>query len=143
MTDKRLYEEMQHVELTLLASRGQFRLLAQKINEGITFSRAQSLEKMLYTGLLSEASGDTLTAEKNFAVLARYNPFFEEGIIAAARYFKQYSKDPMMAYTILTDAIHVNRKSVKLLNAYIAEAARMGFDNYAADGEEALREIIH
>jgi hypothetical protein len=143
MTDKRLYEDMQHVELELLASRGQFRLLAQKINEGITFNRAQSLEKMLYTGLLSEASGDTLVAEKNFAVLARYNPFFEEGIIAAARYFKQHSADPMKAYTILTDAIHVNRKSVRLLKAYIAEASRMGFDNYAADGEEALREITN
>lgn len=141
MTDKRLYDDMQHFELELLASRGQLRLLAQKINEGITFSHAQSLEKMLYTGLLSEASGDTLAAEQNFNILARYNPFYEEGIIAAARYFKQHSKDPMKAYTILTDAIHVNRKSVRLLNAYIAEAARMGFDNYAADAEEALKEI--
>jgi hypothetical protein len=143
MSDKRLFEEMQHIELELLASRGQFRLLAQKINEGITFNRAQALEKMLYTGLLSEASGDTLAAEKNFAVLARYNPFFEEGIIAAARHYKKYSADPMKAYNILTDAIHVNRKSVRLLTAYIAEATRMGFDNYAADAEEALKEITN
>ena len=141
MTNKKLYNQMQHIELELLASRGQLRLLAQKINEGITFDQGQSLEKMLFTGLLSEASGDTLTAEKNFAVLAEYNPFFEEGIIAAARYYKSHSSVPMKAYTILTNAIHVNRKSVRLLRAYIAEAARMGFDNYAADGEEALKEI--
>jgi Flp pilus assembly protein TadD len=141
LSNKKLFDDMQHFELELLASRGQLRLLAEKINEGIEFNRAQSLEKLLYTALLSEASGDTLTAEKNYKVLATYNPFFEEGIIAAARYFKKHSADPMKAYNILTDAIHINRKSIRLLNAYIAEAVRMGFDKYAADADEALREI--
>jgi len=141
LTDKKLYDRMQHFELELLASRGQLRLLSEKINEGITFSRAQNLEKLLYTAMLSEASGDTITAEANYNVLAVYNPFYEEGIIAAARYFKSHSTNYLKAYSILTDAIHVNKKSVRLLTAYMAEAARMGFDRYAADAEEALREI--
>jgi len=141
LTDKNLYDRMQHFELTLMASRGQLRLLADKINEGITFSRAQELEKLLYTAMLNEASGDTVQAAKNYSVLATWNPFYEEGIIAAARYFKGHSADSFKAYNILTDAMHVNRKSVRLLNAYAAEAARMGFDKYATDATEALKEI--
>lgn len=141
LTDKNLFDRMQHFELELLASRGQLRLLAEKINEGITFSKSQQLEKMLYTAMIAEASGDTVTAAKNYSVLAVYNPFYEEGIIAAARYFKNHSQDSFKAYNILTNAMHVNKKSVRLLRAYIAEAARMGFDNYATDGEAELKDI--
>jgi Flp pilus assembly protein TadD len=88
LTDRSLFERMQHVELELLASRGELRLLATKINEGIEFKPSRNLEKLLYTALLSEANGDTATAETNYKILAVYNPFYEEGIIAAARYFK-------------------------------------------------------
>ncbi|HEU5290788.1 MAG TPA: hypothetical protein VFU05_09115 [Cyclobacteriaceae bacterium] len=137
-TDEALYEKIQHFELELLASRGQFRLLATKINEGITFSQPRELEKMLYTALISEASGDTTTAELNYKVLSTYNPFYEEGVIAAARYFKKHSTDPLRAYNILTDAFHVNKNSIRLLTAYIAEAARMGFDQYAASASQEL-----
>lgn len=142
LTDKILHEKIQRAELELLASRGEVRLLATKINDdGITFDAAHELEKLLYTAMVSEVSGDTTVATKNYEVLAAYNPFFEEGIIAAARYFKKHSSDPMKAYTILTDAIHVNRNSVRLLNAYIAEAVRMGFDNYAADANLELEKL--
>jgi hypothetical protein len=141
LTDKSLYDRMQHVELELMASRGQLRLLAEKINEGITFSRSQQLEKMLYAAMFSEVSGDTLAAEANYKVLAVYNPFYEEGIIAAARYYKSHSTDSFKAYNILTDALHVNRRSVRLLTAYVAEAVRMGLDNYAAEAEATLQEI--
>ena len=137
-TDPVLNEKIQHFELELLASRGQFRLLATKINEGITFRQPRALEKMLYTALISEASGDTTTAALNYKVLSTYNPFYEEGVIAAARYFKKHSNDPLQAYNILTDAFHVNKNSIRLLTAYVAEAARMGFDEYAASASQEL-----
>lgn len=140
-SDKNLNEKINHFELELLASRGQLGLLATKINDDITFNQSQQLEKMLYTGLLSEASGDTATAKMNYQILAVYNPFYEEGIIASARYFKRHSNDPLKAYNILTDAIHVNKNSIRLLTAYVAEAARMGFDEYAADAAQQLEEL--
>jgi Flp pilus assembly protein TadD len=139
-TDALLNERIQYFELELLASRGQLRLLASKINDGIEFNRSRSLEKMLYTAMLNEASGDTLAAEKNYRVLAKANPFYEEGIIAAARYYKKHSTDPLKAYTIITDALHVNLNSIRLLNVYIAEAVRMGYDEYAADAVMQLEE---
>ena len=140
-SDKKLLDKIQHFELELLASRGQVRLLATTINEGVTFDRSQELEKTLYTALLHEVNGDTIQAERNYKVLASYNPFYEEGIIAAARYYKKHSNDPLQAYNILTDAVHVNRNSIRLLTAYVAEAARMGFDEYAADAAQQLEEL--
>ena len=140
-SDKILYERIQHFELELLASRGQLRLLATKINEGITFSQPHQLEKILYTAMMSEVGGDTATAAINYRVLSVYNPFYEEGVIAAARYFKAHSTDTFKAYNILTEALHVNKNSFRLLTAYIAEATRMGFDEYAASASLELEAL--
>ena len=140
-TNPALNKKIQHFELALLASRGQLRLLSAKINEGITFDQPRLLEKMLYTAMLSEVSGDTATAKTNYTMLATANPFYEEGVIAAARYFKSHSSDPSKAYSILTDAVHVNMNSIRLLTAYVAEAARMGFDEYAAEAANQLAEL--
>lgn len=142
-TDKSLAEKINHFELELLASRNEVRLLAARINEGITFPKNKELHKLLYAALVNEASGDTLAAQKNYEVLAVYNPFFEEGVIAAARYFKAHSPDRLKAYAILAEAKQINQGSVRLLMAYIAEATRVGFDDFAADAYaelEALQE---
>ncbi len=140
-TDKKLNDRINHFELELLASRSEVRLLAAKINEGITFPQEKQLHKLLCTALINEASGDTLAAQKNYEILAVYNPFFEEGVIAAARYFKNHSTDRLKAYTILAEAKQVNPGSVRLLMAYITEATRIGFDDFAADAYEELEVI--
>ncbi len=140
-TDKNLFDKINHFELELLASRNEVRLLAAKINEGITFPQQKQLQKMLYTALISEVSGDTVTAENNYRILATYNPFFEEGIIAAARYYSTHGTDSQRAYTILAEAKHINPGSVRLLMAYITEAQRIGFDDFAADAFEELEEL--
>jgi hypothetical protein len=137
-TDKNLRDKINHFELELLASRNEVRLLATKINDGISFPQDKQLQKMLYTALISEASGDTLTAQKNYEVLAVYNPFFEEGVIAAARYFKDHSTDEFRAYSILAEAKQSNPGSIRLIMAYITEATRVGFDDFAADAYEEL-----
>lgn len=142
-TDKNLSNKINHFELELLAARHEIRLLAEKINQGVEFPQEKQLQKLLYTALIQEASGDTLAAKKNYDVLAVYNPFFEEGVIAASRFFQHHSADRLKAYTILADAKQVNPGSVRLLAAYITEATRIGFDAFAADAYaelEALRE---
>lgn len=142
ITDKKLFNAIQYFELLMLASRGEIRTLATTINtNAIEFDQAHQLDKLLYAALISEVSGDTATASNNYRLLAHYNPFFEEGVIAAARYFKQHSENELHAYTILAEAIHVNATSVRLNEAYIAEALRMGFDDYATGAEERLKRI--
>ncbi len=139
--DKKLVERIQHHELIMLATRGELRALSQQINEGVTFPKERTLEKMLHQGLLLEMSGDTLAASTNFEQLGMRNPFFEAGVIASAEYFKRHSDDPMKSYRMLAEAIQVNTTSFRLWNAYRDAAARIGFDRQADDASVAMDEI--
>jgi tetratricopeptide (TPR) repeat protein len=138
LTDTTLYNSVRHFELLMLASRKELALLASQINKGITFGPERFLEKVLYTALMTESSGDTARANMNYKILATYNPYFEEGILAAAEYYKKEQKD-FKSYSILAEAIHVNTNSRRLLEAYIEEALRLGFDSYAATAMEQLQ----
>lgn len=141
LTDKTLFEEARHFELQLLAKQGDLANLARQINNGITFSPERNLEKLYYAALISEAGGDTATAAANYRILSSYNPYFEEGIIAAYRFFKKQNPRSYAAYEILAEAIHINKNSLPLLTIYREEALDMGLDEYAESAAESIREI--
>jgi hypothetical protein len=90
---------------------------------------------------MSEANNDTATAARNYFILSTYNPYFEEGIVAAADYYRDHSKDNLRAYNILAEAVQLNDNSLKLWNAYIREAIRVGFDEYAVSALQRVEEI--
>ncbi|MFZ6010552.1 MAG: tetratricopeptide repeat protein [Bacteroidota bacterium] len=136
LTDKKLYENVRHTELRMLASRREVRSLAQQINQGLTFEGSRSLDKMLYTALISESSADMATAKRYYEIVGKSNPYFEEGIMAAANFFRNQNQSDLKAYNILVEAIHVNSNSIRLLKAYAAEAARMGFEEFAISAAE-------
>jgi len=138
LTDKNLFDEVRYTELKILAWRGELPLLASQINKGVEFGPGHSLERTLYTALLSEANGDMTKARKHYALLGSWNPYFEEGIIAAAIFFRKQDPQNMMAYNILVEAIQVNYNSYRLLSAYAEEAERLGFDEYAASARERV-----
>ncbi|HYG17741.1 MAG TPA: hypothetical protein VD816_02385 [Ohtaekwangia sp.] len=141
LTDSVLFNEIRHFELVMLAARGALSTLARQINKGITFDGSRRLEKMLYTALIASSSGDTVLAAKNFEVLGTYNPYFEEGILASVEFFRNQDPKSLKAYTLLAEAIHVNTNSIRLLKAYIGEATRIGFDEYASSAVARLNEI--
>jgi hypothetical protein len=139
--NKKLVERIQHHELIMLAARGEIRTLTQQINAGVDFRHDRSLEKLLYQALLQEVNSDTLAAEKNYAILANYNPFFEAGIIAASRFYKRHSEDVLKPYRILAEAIQVNTSSYRLWMAYRDEARAVGFDRQADDAQAEMDAI--
>ena len=141
LTDKKLYEDVRHTELRMLAYRKDVRNLATQINNDIVFDNSQALEKMLYTALIAEANGDVALARKNYSILGRYNPYFEEGIIAAANFERNQNEKGLNAYNVLAEAIQTNANSVRLLKAYIVEASRQGFDVYVQSAVMQLQEI--
>lgn len=138
LSDRGLYNEVQHTELLMLAWRGELPLLANQINKGVEFEPGHKLEKMLYTALLSEANGETQNAREYFKLVGTWNPYFEEGIIAAANFFRKHNQDTLTAYNVLVEAIQVNYNSLRLLSAYAEEAERLGFDEYAASARQRL-----
>src|SRR5688500_20189280 len=92
-----------HVEIMMLAYRGELRLSTNQINKDITFDDSRSMAKMLYTSLIAESSGDSTLAEKNFKILASYNPYFEEGIIASANFYRRKNQQRLKPYSILAE----------------------------------------
>jgi hypothetical protein len=69
------------------------------------------------------------------------NPFFEEGIVAAAHYYVKKDSLSNRAYDILAEAIQVNTTSIPLLRAYAREAVRMGFEDYATSALARVEEL--
>ena len=141
LTNKKLYEDVRHAELIMLAYRGELNLLASQINKDIAFDDSRLLEKALYTALIAASSGDSVLAQRNFKILANHNPYFEEGVIAAANYYRDHDKERLKPYNVLAEAIQVNANSIRLLKAYVAEATRQGFDDYASSVSERLAQL--
>ena len=141
LSDRSLYNEVRHMELLMLAWRNELQLLAKQLNNDIAFGPDRQLEKSLYTALLSEVSGDVEKARQLYTILGTWNPYFEEGIIAAADFFRKQDPTDLTAYNILVEAIQVNFNSFRLLSAYAEEAERLGFDQYAASARQRLTAI--
>lgn len=142
ITDEVLFEELRHFELALLARQQRMNTLKERLQQNdLVFTQGQALEKLYYTTLVQMADGDTANLATNFAALARANPYFEEGIIAGANYYRTHDPESLKAYNTLAEAVLINNASTKLMTAYIAEAMRKGFDNYVADGLQQLDNI--
>lgn len=140
LSDEVVFQQIQWYELQLLAAQDNIRGLARKINDGMTFSTENLVEKQYYTALIQLSSGDTLNARQNFEWLAYSNPFHEEATIAAADYISK--KDPFEGYDILLGALEINPRSIKILKAYILQAARLQFNNYALISLETLKPLL-
>jgi hypothetical protein len=141
LSNKKLYDDVRHAELTMLAYRRELAQLNTQMNKDVTFDDTRFLEKTLYTALMAESTGDSTTAERNYKILSHYNPYFEEGIIAAANFYRKKGRERLKPYNILAEAIQVNANSIRLSKAYIDEAYSQGFDEYANSAAERLAEL--
>jgi hypothetical protein len=141
LSDRDLYNEVRNMELLLLASRKDIKSLVSQMKNGITFDQQHRLEKLLYDALISEANGNKKSAEKNYNVLGDSNPYFEDGILAAVDFFRSQDQKSHKSYNILVNSIYVNPHSLRLMYAYAAEAARLGFDEYAISATETLKKL--
>jgi hypothetical protein len=141
VTSQDLKRQIMFNELLLTAQSGDLDELAKRL-QGLEFSLDRKLDKLYYEGLLNEAGGDIKKASTTWDKIAHANPFFEDGIIAAAQYAKKDTTDALKSYTILAEAVQVNKTSARLWKAYYAEAMERGFDEYAANARAALVRLL-
>ena len=134
-----MVEEIKWLELELVAAQKNIGLLANRINDGVTFDIAHEVHKQYFTGLIKAAGGDS-TASQHFRVAGRYNPFYEDAVISSANYIS--AQDPFEAYDMLVNAIDINQQSSPLLKAYILQCAKVRLNNYAEIGLETLRTLV-
>ncbi|MCS6973977.1 MAG: hypothetical protein NZM13_05785 [Cyclobacteriaceae bacterium] len=141
LTDRTVAQKVVQHELLLHAVTGNVNAVKAKLTPELTFIGFQNQNRILYEALLAEQQGDSVRAGNLFSMLGRNNPFFEEGVLEAASYFYRHTEDKMVTYQMLADAIHLNRYSYRLLNAYARIAGELGFDVYARGAKEQAEEI--
>jgi hypothetical protein len=98
---------------------------------------------LYFEALRADASGDTVRIKHAYQQLAKSSWFFAEGILASAKHFEKHPDGDMLrSYKLLADAIQHHPSSVRLRKAYIREAKRIGFDDYAEQGMEELKSML-
>lgn len=139
LKDTELFAEIKYFEMRMLAAEGRVDELWKIIDQGITFGAYHQSERTYYEGLKSWAAGDSTAARRQLLWLAQNNWYFDEGVVAAALL---HSSDLRTAYRILSEALQVNPRSIRILKAYIPVALGRGFDQYAADALETLGGLL-
>jgi hypothetical protein len=142
VTDQSLYDEIRLQERVLLAASGDIEGLRSADQSPLNLKGKKAIYRTYFDGLVAEAAGDTVRASSEFERLAAASWFFDEGLLAASRYFQQHSTDALRSYKLLADAIQHHPSSIRLRKAYIREAKRIGFGDYAQHAMEELREMM-
>jgi hypothetical protein len=100
-------------------------------------------ELIYWQALLDEHEGKSEDASRKYQYLGRANMYFEEGVVRASQFLaSDTAVDRLETYSMLVQGLLVRPTSVKLLKAYIKEAAILGFDDEAAESLEKLKSII-
>jgi hypothetical protein len=135
--------EFYYLNSMLLAHASDWPALTKQINN-ITLLRKYYKNEIIYwQALLDEKDGKKEEAKRKFEYLGKANTYFEEGLIVSSQFLsKDTTVDRLKSYSILVDGLMVKPNSVKLLKAYIKEAAIIGFDDEAAESLEKLKTII-
>ena len=99
--------------------------------------------ELLYLHALQNwESGKIDSAKQKFEFLSTANIHFEEGLVAAANFFSSDSTDRLRPYSIIVSGLFARPNSIKLLKAYVKQAALIGFDDEANESLENLKRLL-
>ncbi len=137
-TDSRLLQDLFLMKMEMLVLAGQWEALKRELE----YARENAVKLPIsndlhYKARLAVHENDTAAANEYYDKLAKKNPFYEQGIIAAANHIHQ--QNPLEAYQVLLKATETNPNTVSLLEAYVIQCARLGFDTYAQHILEELK----
>lgn len=138
LSNKTLYNQIRQFETLLLAEKSEWAPLEEIL---ASQPNLPNKNKAYIQALLANSKGDTARATERFRWLSKADPFFQEGVVAAANYFHSHSKDPFMSYNILVESIQNHPKGARIRQAYCLEAARRGFEDIANSSLDELRKV--
>lgn len=141
VTDTQLFDDLRLHERLLLASAGDIDGLRKAGESPLQLAGRNEIYRTYFDAVVANAAGDTTTASELFKSIADHSLFFAEGIIGAADFFSVHGTDGLRSYNLLVDAVQHHPSSVRLRKAYIREALRIGFSDFALDALKELREI--
>jgi hypothetical protein len=140
LTDARIGEQMQVLELLARVRMGSVKEVIDALKQNpVDFKGKNKRYKIYFNALAAEQAGDSTNANKYYQWLGT-NPFFEDGLIAAAKYFKNKGT---VGYNLLADGLLYHPSSIKIRKAFALESARIGFDDYALRAVDELRPFLN
>lgn len=132
-----------YLHCMLLVDSKNWEELKRQINSVSLLKKYYRNELIYWQAVLDEKDGNTDGARKKFEYLGKANMYFEEGVVAASQFLaKDTTVDRLKTYSMLVDGLLVKPNSVKLLKAYVKEAAIIGFDDEAAESLEKLKALL-
>lgn len=135
--------EFHYLNCMLLAESKNWTELQEQMTSIGLLKKYYRNELIYWQALLDEKDGKTKEARKKFDYLGKANVYFEEGLVAASQFLaNDTTVDRITSYSILVEGLLVKPNSVKLLKAYIKEAAIIGFDDEAEESLEKLKALL-
>ncbi len=142
LTDKHVYDQILILNLMLLAETNTELFLKQDLEKIQSLKPSFPNELVYLQTLKSEYAGRAEEAQAGFEYLSTANIHFTEGLISSARHFSLDTTDRIKSYSILVSGLLARPNSIKLLKAYIKEAALIGFDDEANDSLDKLKKLL-
>lgn len=139
LTDRAIGERMRILEMLARVQSGQSTAVLEALQqEPIAFAGKDKKYKIYFEALRASAANDSTAGKKLFGWLGQ-QPFFEDGIIAAAEYFRGKG---LTSYQIISDGVLYHPSSIRIRKAYAIESARSGLDEYAVAALQDLKSLI-
>jgi hypothetical protein len=138
LTDKKLADEIMVLNLMLSASTQQWDFIESGLKTGLPSEYRN--ESIYLNALLAQQKGNYVKLA--MAYLSDVNFLFEEGLIAAAAYYKKDTTNRLKPYSLLVNGLLARPYSVKLLKEYSKLAADLGFDDEAQQSLVKLKQLL-
>lgn len=81
-------------------------------------------------------------ASQQYAHLATLNPFYAQGVVASAHFFRDEMDDVQQAYNMLLNGVKTNPYSATLQKAYIFQCLSMHLTTYAENSLATLKQLV-
>jgi hypothetical protein len=142
LADKHVYDQILMLNLMLLAETNTDLFLQQDLKKIQSLKPSFPNELVYLQSLQHEYAGRSEEARVGFEYLSTANIHFTEGLISSAQYFSLDTTDRIKSYSILVSGLLARPNSIKLLKAYIKEAALIGFDEEANESLNKLKALL-
>jgi len=138
-SSRKIKKEIDQLDLMIAAAKGEWLSVQKKLS---LQSEIPLNQKIYAEALLAEHNGNQEVARSKYQYLIKANNQFEEGIVAASRYFARDSIDRLKNFSLLVDGLIAKPNSVKILKQHILESIGLGFEQEAQDSLERLQRLI-
>ncbi len=142
LTSKSTYDEIIVLNLMLLADFDPETFVQQSL-DNLEPLKSSFPNQVVYLQAIHDQYAERMEdVRTKFEYLSQANIHFEEGLVASAKFFSADTTDRLKSYSIVVSGLLARPHSIKLLKAYVKEAALVGFDDEADESLTKLRELL-